>query len=444
MALLVPASLEAEEALLGSMFIYPDSLRKAYEADLQANEFFNESNRKIYQVVLALVQENKPVDVTSVTTRLTDLQQLANVGGAEYILHLTDVAITSANSDYYIQTIKEKALLRQLIEVSESIKTKSYEGQYDANDVLNEAQRLIDQVSRQRRTTPFKNSKETFDEVIKNLNYLSSNDDITGVLSGYKYLDNITNGFQKGDLIIIGARPAVGKTAFALNLCVNAAVRGGKSVALFSLEMPYTQLGNRMLSAKSSVDSNKIRTGRNLTNEDWAKIDEAKSKLEKAKIFIDDSSMIKVNDIVAKCRKLKADEGLDMIIIDYLQLITASTTRNDSRALEVGEISRGLKQMARELDVPVIALSQLSRNVESAKREPQLSDLRESGSIEQDADIVMFLHRDNNEKEDDNQDKQFEDLKVIIAKHRNGSVGYLWLAFDNVTNAFFTKENNLE
>ena len=431
-----PASIEAEQALLGSMFLYPETFRLAFEENLQPSDFFSDSNRKIYQVIVSLNEEKKPTDVASVITRLTDLQQLDNIGGVDYIMHLTDVAITSANSAYYITSIQEKALLRKLIEVSENIKKKSYEDQYNAADVLNEAESMILKVSRDRKTTEFKTSKDAFDEVIANIMKLQKTGGMTGVPSGYKYLDNNTNGFQNGDLIIVAARPSVGKTAFALNIASNAAVTYNKTIALFSLEMPVLHLTNRMLSAKSGVDSDKIRTGRYLLNSDWARIDEAKGKLEKAKLYMDDSSSIKVNDIFSKCRKLKETDGLDMVIVDYLQLIQPSTSKSDNRQQEVSEISRSLKQMARELDVPVIALSQLSRAVESKDRDPQLSDLRESGAIEQDADVVIFLHREKKATEEENEDDNQRVIKVIIAKHRNGSIGSIELAFDNATNAF--------
>lgn len=440
----VPASIDAEEALLGSIILYADALRLAYEENVTPADFYVEANRKIYQIIQSLQSENKPVDSTSLITRLADLQQLNSVGGADYISHLTDMAISATNSEYYIEIIKEKSLLRKLIEVTDRIKKKTFEGQYDALDVLNEAESEILKVSRERKTTDFKTSKETFNEAIKQINYLSQHKGMTGVPSGYEYLDKMTNGFQKGDLIILAARPSVGKTAFALNVASNAATRYDKTIALFSLEMPAIQLANRMLSAKSTVDSDKIRKGSGLSNDDWGKLDIAKNTLEKAKIYIDDSSVIKVNDIFAKCRKLQADEGLDMIIIDYLQLIAPSTSsRSDNRQNEVSEISRSLKSMARELNVPVIALSQLSRNVERDKsRGPQLSDLRESGAIEQDADIVMFLNRGKEAEENSEVRNSLNDIQVIIAKHRNGAIGNLVLAFDSKTNAFYTKEFN--
>jgi replicative DNA helicase len=439
MAQQVPASIEAEQALLGSLLLYPQTADLVYEEGLEPDDFFAEKNRRIFQEIQQLYKERKPIDVTTLITRLTDKQLLSSVGGAEYFGYLTDVAISSTNSDYYISIIQQKSLLRKMIEVTEGIRIKCMEEQYDPLTVLNEAESKIMEISRRRRTSDFTGSKETFDEVIKRLNEVAQNKSMTGVPSGYEHLDNITNGFQKGNLIILAARPSVGKTALALNIASNAACQN-RTVALFSLEMPCVDLGNRMLSAKSTVDSNKIRTGRYLSNDDWAKIDEAKGILEKMPLYLDDSTGIKVNDIMAKCRKLQSEHGLDLIIIDYLQLVTANVTHADNRQQDVAEIARGLKQLARELDVPVIALSQLSRNVEQRDREPILSDLRESGAIEQDADIVMFIHRPKKKDDEQQEENDYTDLKIIIAKHRNGPIGSIWLAFDNKTNAFYTKE----
>lgn len=439
----VPASIESEAALLGSILLYPQTVQKVFDENLLVSDFFDERHKKIFSAILSLQAENKPVELQSVITRLSDKQDLDKVGGTNYLLYLTDVAISAENSSYFLSTIKEKALLRKMIEVCEDIKLKCYEQQYAAFDVLNEAESKITSVSRERKTTEFKKSKETFDEVIQQINLLQSSKSITGVPSGFKYIDSVTNGFQNGDLIIVAARPSVGKTAFALNVAANASTIYGKTVAIFSLEMPAVHLAMRMLSAKSSVESEKIRTGKNITNSDWTKIDEAISKFRRANMYMDDSSVIKVNDIFAKCRKLQQENGLDLIIIDYLQLVSPSVSRGDNRQQEVSEISRSLKQLARELSVPVIALSQLSRSVEKGEKGkyPQLSDLRESGAIEQDADVVMFLHRDKEKNEnEDGTRKDTQDIKVIIAKHRNGALANIDLAFESKYNLFINKE----
>ena len=439
MAQQVPASIETEQALLGSLLLYPETAELVYEEGLEPEDFFADKNRRIYREMQELYQEGKPIDVTSVITRLTDKQEINNVGGADYFSYLTDVAISATNSEYYISILKEKTLLRELIRFTEDIKIKAMEEQYNAMDVLDEAERKVSLISNRRRTSDFVTSKKAFEDAIRNLNLLAQSRGMTGVASGYEYLDRITNGFQKGDLIILAARPAVGKTALALNMATNA-VYNNNTVALFSLEMPYLSLAERILSAKSGVDSYKIRTGQNLTNDDWARIDSTRSALEKTHLFIDDASSIKVNDITAKCRKLQNEQGLDLVIIDYLQLINARRENSDNREQDVSEISRSLKQMARELNVPVIALSQLNRSVEQREREPMLSDLRESGAIEQDADIVMFIHPVKKKDDDENADDDIVDRKLIIAKHRNGAIGDVWLAFKKSTNTFITKQ----
>ncbi len=444
MTLQVPASIDAEQALLGSLFLYPETMNFTSEENLKPEDFFVAANRKIYQVMIDLNNERKPTDVATVITRLQDIQELNSVGGVDYIMHLTDLAISSANAVHYITMLKEKALLRKLIEVSEQIKKKSFESQHEPIDVLNEAESLILKVSRDRKVTEFKNSKEAFDELIDRINLLKEKSGMTGVPSGFEHLDNITNGFQESDLIIVAARPSVGKTAFALNVASNAAVKYNHSVALFSLEMPSIQLATRMMASESKVEIHKIRTARNLNNDDWFKMDQARTRLSNAKIYIDDSPTIKVNEIFAKCRKLQKDQGLDMIIVDYLQLIAPSVSKGDNRQLEVSEISRSLKQMARELKIPVVALSQLSRNVEKNKeRKPMLSDLRESGAIEQDADIVIFLHYDKDSEankgvEDMPSKDTVKEIELIIAKHRNGATGGFPLSFKPSINHFLT------
>jgi len=445
----VPQSIDTEQALLGSMLVYPNTIITAYDQNLQPEEFYLESDRRIFNVIMDLQNENIPVDVTSVVTRLSDIQQLNAVGGVEYISHLTDMAVSSANSEYYIKTIQEKAILRKLIEVSQKVIDDAYNNSANAEEVLADAESHILAVTRNVKATDFTTSRAAMEQVLAQIRLLQQHKEMTGVRSGYIDLDRITYGFQKGDLIIMAARPSVGKTAFALNIAANAATKYGKAVALFSLEMPVLQLGMRILSANSGVDSYRIRTGNNLTNEDWAKIKYASDALMTSKLFIEDSASIKVNDIFAKCRKLKAEGNLDMIVIDYLQLITPSSRHSDNRQLEVSEISRSLKALARELDVPVIALSQLSRSVEqrSGDKRPILSDLRESGAIEQDADIVMFLHRPDyfnrgKEEENDVPNDACLPATIIIAKHRNGSTGDVELMFQQNINAFFNREKD--
>lgn len=446
-----PNSIDAEQSLLGSLIVYPDSIYDAYEKDLQAEDFYLDKHRKIYRTITDLDNEKTPVDITSVITRLNDTRLLNAVGGAEYITEIADLPFSTENVQYYITTIKQKALLRKLIDVSKAISDDAQNNSSDFDDVLAKAESDILGLTRQgARTGNIMDSHQAITAVMEQLKALQNQQGMTGVPSGYRALDNYTNGFQKGDLIILAARTAVGKTAFALNIALNAAVNYRKSVAIFSLEMPTVQLAMRMLSACAQVSGTAIRTGRNLTDNDYGKINNAARKISESSLYFDESSNIKVNEIAAKCRKLKEEGHLDLVIVDYLQLV-APAYHSESRQLEVAEISRNLKAMARELGVPVIALSQLSRLVEQRGRRdnrPVLSDLRESGAIEQDADMVLFLYRLNQPVSEENGEEQAPqqggdacyDVGVILAKHRNGSVGEITLVFQPSLNSFYNKE----
>ena len=425
----MPSSIDAEQSLLGSLFIYPNSVRIASEEGLRSEEFFLEAHRKIYAAVDALNSEGKPVDAVSVASLLTDQGQLASVGGLEYIMQLADSSVTSASTKYYIELIQSKALLRNLIETAQTIAEEGMQNANDMETMMDLAEKQILDVTRRRKTTDFKSSNEVVNNVIENIHKMSAQKSgVTGVATGYRDLDNTTNGFQRGDLIILAARPSMGKTAFALN------------AAIFSLEMPAEQLISRMLSAKSRVPGGQLRTGF-LNNNEWNQLNEAAADLKATKIFIDDSPNVRVSEIYSKCRKLQAEHGLAVILIDYIQLITGSGRNPDNRQQEVSEISRGLKGLARELQVPVIALSQLSRSVEKREdKRPMLSDLRESGALEQDADIVMFLYRDEyyqREKSEEGTEK----TEINIAKHRNGPTRQIELAFERNINAFYNYEN---
>ena len=446
----LPHSMDTEQALLGSLIVYPDTIIKAYDENLSADDFYDAGNRRIYRAIMSLYEQKKPIDIVNVITWLNDTKELNGAGGAEYIASLTDMAISDANSSYYIKLIQDKATMRRVIEASEKIIEEGYEAK-DLGDFLAETESRILAITRNIKTTDFVTSEQTMKEVIATIRKLQTSKDMSGIRSGFEDLDRITFGFQKGDLIILAARPSVGKTAFALNVAINAGLQYHHAVALFSLEMPYQSLGIRMLSANSKVNNNNIRTGQYLSNDDWARISASSERFQKARIYIDDSSSIKINDIFAKCRKLKAEGNLDLILIDYLQLITPSSRHADNRQQEVSEISRSLKSLAREMEVPVIALSQLSRSVEQRKgdKTPMLSDLRESGAIEQDADIVMFLHRPdyyNSEKNEENEERSLDTsvpVSVIIAKHRNGQIGRIELMFQPSTNAFYTKRDDI-
>lgn len=439
----LPHSKEAEQSILGAMLIYPDVVRVVNDQGLKKEDFFMENHRIIFDEMMNLAGLHKPVDVTSLLTRLKDIDQINTIGGMDYILQLSDTAVSSANSMYYIDIIKERSQLRKLIATAEQIVEDGFQSASELDDILDQAEQKILGVTRSKRGTEFKSSKEVVKRVMDELDILRhATDGITGIKTGYNDLDHITNGFQRGDLIILAARPSMGKTAFALNVALQASYYTKNAVAIFSLEMPAEALMKRMLSAKSSIESSKLRTG-SLSNLEFNRLSESAAEMMNGKIFIDDSASIRVGEIFSKCRKLKSEHGLDMIVIDYLQLISGNGRNVDNRQQEVSEISRSLKALAREMECPVIALSQLSRSVEArSDRHPMLSDLRESGAIEQDADIVMFLYRDNyyNKEEQDN-DSMYDKTDLDIAKHRNGATGRVEFLFRKEISAFYNAES---
>ena len=438
----LPSSLEAEQAILGGMLVYPKVVGDVKDHDLTADDFFHENHQRLFRTMTYLIDQGQPVEPVGLITRLNDTHELNLVGGADYILKLTENAISSVNATTYIEVIKSRAQVRKLIETAQKIEAEGFENIKSLDELMDDAERKILDVTRQRRTTDFRSSGDILNTVMERIQMLRSNKEkITGIKTGYVDLDHTTNGFQRGDLIILAARPSVGKTAFALNIALQSSLRNPGAVAIFSLEMPCEQLMQRILSAKSEVYGDKIRSGY-ISNEEMVRIQEACNEIRKTKIYIDDSAVIKMGDIFSKCRKLKSEQGLDMIILDYLQLISSSSRSNsDNRQQEVSEISRSLKALARELDVPVIALSQLSRGVESRQdKHPMLSDLRESGSIEQDADIVMFLYRDSYQKKEEEAENAVDPVDVDIAKHRNGATRRFQLMFAKNINAFFNPE----
>lgn len=436
----LPHSNEAEQAILGAMCIYPNVVSIAYEQGLDAKDFYLDMHQRIYQAMQDLSEEHQPIDITTLVARLQDVQQLEIVGGADYIIKLSDTAISSANSIYYINMIKSRAHLRRLIETAENIAEAGFDTSSTIDDVMDQAERDILNVTRSRKASEFKSSKKVVSDVMEELNLLrNSESHITGLKTGYSELDRITNGFQRGDLIILAARPAMGKTAFALNIALNASFYNQGAIAVFSLEMPAEALMKRILSAKSSVEGSKLRSGY-INDEEFNKLNESANELMESKLFVDDSSNLKVAEIFSKCRKLKSEHGLDLIVVDYLQLLSGSARRySENRQQEISEISRALKALAREMECPLIALSQLSRSVEARPdKRPMLSDLRESGAIEQDADIVMFLYREEYyNKEENSNDSPTEKTDIDIAKHRNGATGRLHLAFQKAISAFY-------
>lgn len=450
-AKVLPSAPEAEAGLLGTMLVYSGATRTAIETGLCETDFFIDINRRIFAVISSLYHEGTPVDLATVSTRLKDTNQLDLVGGFQYLTDLTNASVTSANTKKYVEIVKDKAVVRKLIEVAEEIAQSGLDGQPDLDIYLDQAEKKILDISRDRRTTAFKGTPELMSTIMDNIRRMSENhSNVTGVPTGLRDLDHHTHGLQKGDLIIVAARPAMGKTAVSLNLALNVALSQQETadagVAVFSLEMSAEQLAMRLLSAKSRVPGDNLKTGF-MSNEDWNRANEAAFNLKKIKLFIDDTPAIKVSEIFAKCRRLQAEHGLSLVLIDYIQLIQGSGSRGENRQQEVSEISRSLKGLARELKVPVIALSQLSRSVEQREdKHPMLSDLRESGAIEQDADIVMMLYREayyNEEKRQIAQANGVEPLEINIVKHRNGATGRVEVAFENKTNALmnYTKQS---
>lgn len=434
----LPNAVSLEQSVLGSLMVYPRVMQDCQELDLHTDEFYLPSHQQIFQAILDVNEKGQPIDMNTVITRLQEMDQLGSSQGADYIIRLADSAISSATSKSYIETIKNKAQLRQLIYVADHISEESYSSE-DIDSILDDAEKSIMDVTRHRRGSEFESSRDIVNRVIDDLKQLRTMKGVTGIQTGYTLLDRMTNGFQRGDLIILAARPAMGKSALALNFASQVAKRNDGAVAIFSLEMPSDSMMKRLMSSESQVYSDKLRSGK-LTDDEMSRLYEAGSHLGERKIFIDDTSSIKVSQIFSKCRKLKSEHGsISLVVIDYLQLITG--TRADSRQQEVSDISRNLKILAKEMECPVIALSQLSRKVEErTDHEPQLSDLRESGSIEQDADIVMFLYRSNYYDKDKESQEETEVVDLSLAKHRNGGIGKIQLAFEKNISRFTNLE----
>ncbi len=422
-----PHDIEAEQAIIGSMLTDRDAVISAVEV-LKEEDFYREDNKAIYEAILNLYNRSEPIDIITVKSELESMGKIDQVGGLEYLAELPEKVPTTANAMKYVKIVEEKSTLRQLIKTANEIIELGYNPTEDVEDIMEGAEKKIFNVMQDKNQKGYEPIKDVLVESFTKLEELyNRKQHITGVPSGFIGLDYRTSGFHGSELILIAARPAMGKTAFALNIATNAAVRANVPVAIFSLEMSKEQLVNRVLCSEAMVDSNKVRTGK-LEEDDWTKLAGAIGPLSEAEIYIDDTPGINITEIRAKCRKLKLEKNIGMVVIDYLQLIQGSGKRNGSREQEISEISRSLKILAKELDVPVIALSQLSRAAEQRPdHRPMLSDLRESGAIEQDADIVMFLYRDDYYNEDSEKKGIAE---VILAKHRGGSTGteeLLWL-----------------
>lgn len=430
-----PQSLEAEKAVLGAIIINPNNMQACYESNLTISDFYLQQHQLLFRVMLDMYNDNVPCDYTSLVARLKDEKLMTKIGETDYLSQLTDSVVSYRNIEHYITMIQDKSLLRELIDISYKTIDNSLENSYEPIEVMDTAEQDILKITRSRRAGNFRNTAEVVKNVYKHTMFLKENKNnktTTGIATGFGHLDNVTHGFQNGDLIILAARPSVGKTAFALNLAANAAAINKKNVAFFSLEMPAESLLMRILAFRGNLDIGRLRNG-NLNREEIIQLKEAVSRTKDIQLYIDDSASLRISDLFSKCRKLHNEKGLGIIIVDYLQLLSGSKNI-ESRLQEVSEISRGLKALARDLDVPVIALSQLSRGIEHRKdgSKPMLSDLRESGSIEQDADVVMFLSK--------SEEIDFEDLEqrilLSIAKHRNGALAEINLMLTRNTNKF--------
>lgn len=445
-----PQNLDAEINALGCAFLNKEALDKVCE-ELTSSMFYDEKNAKIFEVLSSLRNKEIAVDITTVTNELEKSGNgLSTVGGYSYLTEVIDSVATPANINYYINIIFEKFILRTLINKSSNIIEECYDESEDLNTIVENAEKSILEVNSGRMVKEIKPIQEVLVKAQQELEFLAKNGgDVTGVPTGFYDLDKRTTGFHGNELIIIAGRPGMGKSALAINMATNMAVNYKKSVALFNLEMGSTQIVNRMLSSVGQINSQKLRTGK-LDHTDWKKYNETLSLLADTKFYIDDTPGITVSEIRSKCRRLKnSDKGLDCIIIDYLQLISSSNKYSGQRTNEVSEISRDLKKLAMELEVPVIALAQLSRGVEQREdKRPLMSDLKESGSIEQDADIVMFLYCDDYYKFKSKDRPQLSPTELIISKHRSGGTGTIDLIFErtytNFKNVIKSEENENE
>ena len=434
-----PNDIEAEQAVLGAMLLDKDTVVLALEK-LKPDDFYREENKLIFLAMLNLYSRSEPIDLITVKEELVSMGKFENCGGLEYIADLPEKVPTIANSDKYINIVEEKSILRNLIKTSNELIELGYDQTLEVDEIIEKAEKSVFNLMKNRNQTGYTPIKDILVETFAKLEELyNQKEHITGLPTGFIDLDNKTAGLHGSELILVAASPAMGKTAFALNIATNIAVRANTPVAIFSLEMSKEQLVSRILSSETLIDSNKLKTGK-MEEEDFVKLAEGLQPLSESEIYIDDTPGISITEIRAKCRKLKLEKNIGLVVIDYLQLISGSGSRkNGSREQEISEISRSLKILAKELNVPVIALSQLSRAPEQRKDDhrPMLSDLRESGAIEQDADIVIFLYRDDYYNPDTDQKNLAE---VILAKHRGGSTGtveLLWLGS-------FTKFANID
>ena len=433
----IPQSKEAEKAVLGSAFLSKTALQKICD-ELSPEHFYSEANAKIFETLQELNDEDKPIDITIVTNKLSEKKILSQVGNVEYLSEIIDSVPSASNVEYYINIVKEKMIGRKIIETATDIANDAYASEDSIYDVLENAEMKMLRIGNMRKTSEFQRIQDVAYRAQENLEKLAEQgSEITGLATGFSEFDKLTAGLQPSQFIIIAARPAMGKTAFALNLATYAATHSNKSVAIFNLEMSAEQLANRILQSLGQIDGGKMRTGR-LEHNDWKRLNEAISQLSDTNLFLDDTPGITIGEIRSKCRRLaNSDKGLGLVVIDYLQLITGPSKSAGNRQQEVSDISRNLKTMALELGIPVIALAQLSRAVEQREdKRPIMSDLRESGSIEQDADIVSFLYRDDYYNKEARRDDNASISEFIICKNRSGPTTTVELLFKKDTSTF--------
>lgn len=435
-----PQNLDAEKALLGSIMLRPDGIIEVLDG-ITESVFYSSRHRLIWRTMLELFGKSIPIDLLSLSSRLKEKEELESAGGATYLAELTASVPSSANLKHYADIIIKKHLMRNLIEASEYLGELGYEDAEDLETLMDRAEKRIFEITQRSGVHKFIELKETLGEAWERLDRLhKSKDELRGIPTGFRELDNKLAGFQKSDLIILAARPSMGKTALALDIARQAAVNHKIPVGIFSLEMSSQQLVDRLLAAESRVDAWKLRTGRLTVADEFNKIRDSLDSLSKAPIYIDDQPANNILKMRSVARRLKSEKGLGLIIVDYLQLMVPTTARHsDNLVQQVTEISRSLKHLARELEVPVLALSQLSRAVEQRGGRPRLSDLRDSGSIEQDADVVMFIHREDKYKDDSDRPNIAE---ILIEKHRNGPTGKVELYFDEKKTTFLSLEKS--
>ncbi len=435
-----PHSVEAEQSILGAMILDKEAINTAVEI-IKPEDFYKEANGEIYEAILVLFNKNEPVDLITLSEELKRRGTLEHVGGVTYLANLSSGVATTANAEYYCKIVKDKSTLRRLIKSSNQIMGKAYEDSEEVGAIIEEAEKQIFDITQGAHREGFSPINEVLLESFARIEEMAANKgQLTGLTTGFLDIDNKLSGLQKSDLVLIAARPSMGKTAFGLNVATNAALKAKAKVAIFSLEMSKEQLVQRMIAATAHVDLQKIISG-NLTEDEWLQIINSMGPLSQADIYIDDTAGISLTEMRAKCRRLKIEKGLDLVVIDYLQLMQLDG-RTENRQQEISAISRGLKGLAKEMECPVISLSQLSRAPElRSDHRPMLSDLRESGAIEQDADVVMFLYRDEYYNEESEKKNIGE---VIIAKHRNGPTGTVELVWKKEFTKFLDKVNFTE